>query len=55
MPNDKDLTWEVVKRWILSNSEDQGLMDNINKLTYPFTSKYGARSTWPEGAGRDGE
>ncbi len=30
----------MVKKWILSNSDDMEMMDAINKLTYIFTSKY---------------
>lgn len=36
----KKLTVDDIIRWIISHSEDDGVMDKINKLTFTFTSKY---------------
>ncbi len=46
-----EITYEQVRQWILRNSDDQEAMDNINRLTYPFTSKYAVRSTKSEEGG----
>lgn len=34
------ITKEDVRQWIIENSGDMDAMDEINKLTYIFTSKY---------------
>lgn len=34
------ITYAAVKAWIITHSDDQEMMDAINKLTYIFTSKY---------------
>lgn len=34
------LTYEDVRKWILANSNNVKLMEDINKLTYVFTTKY---------------
>lgn len=34
------ITYEQVRQWIIENSKNQEQMDDINKLTYVFTSKY---------------
>lgn len=36
----KELSFEDVEAWILANRKDTDLMDDINRLTYPYTSKY---------------
>jgi len=41
--SDKEITYEDVRNWIVSNSDDKELMEEINKLTYVFTSKYAER------------
>lgn len=35
-----DMTYDDIKRWVLENTEDEAAMDDLNKLTYMFTSKY---------------
>ena len=35
-----EITYEDVRKWIIENSDDTESMDDINKLTYIFTSKY---------------
>lgn len=40
----QELTYEDIRAWILSNSDDTPVMDAINKLTYVFTSKYAERA-----------
>lgn len=39
-----ELTYEEVKKWVVANSDDKQAMDDLNKLTYVFTSKYSERS-----------
>lgn len=41
-------TYEDVRAWILANSDDRAAMDEINKLTYLFTSKYAERTAQPK-------
>ncbi len=38
-----EVTYEQVRQWILANSDDRSAMDDLNKLTYVFTSKYAER------------
>lgn len=38
-----NITYEDVRKWIIANSDDTRAMDDINKLTYVFTSKYAER------------
>jgi hypothetical protein len=47
MPDVSELTYEEVRAWILANSDDAQAMDDINKLTYVFTSKYKERESLP--------
>lgn len=35
-----DLTWEDVVNFIVQNSDNEEMMDKLNKITYPFTSRY---------------
>ena len=35
-----EITYEDVRKWILAHSDDVQAMDDINRLTYVFTSKY---------------
>lgn len=37
------ITYEDVRKWILANSDDKDAMDELNKLTYVFTTKYAER------------
>ncbi len=39
----QELTLEQVRSWILANTGDRDAMDDLNKLTYLFTSKYAER------------
>ncbi len=41
--DEKDITYEDVRKWITTNSDDKSAMDELNKLTYVFTSKYAER------------
>jgi hypothetical protein len=36
----KDMTIDDILHWIVVNSEDIDSMDKINKVTFPFTSKF---------------
>lgn len=36
----KEITFEDVVKFIIENSEETEMMDKINKITFPFTSKY---------------
>lgn len=38
-----ETTYDEVRAWILANSDDRNAMDDLNKLTYVFTSKYAER------------
>ncbi len=38
-----DITYEDVRKWITENSDDRRAMDELNKLTYVFTTKYAER------------
>ncbi len=42
------ITYEDVREWIVRNSDDKAAMDEINRLTYVFTSKYAERATREE-------
>lgn len=39
------MEYEDVRKWILANSDDRVAMDEINRLTYVFTTKYAERQT----------
>ena len=39
----KETTYDDVRAWIIANSDDRNTMDDLNKLTYVFTSKYAER------------
>ncbi len=41
---EREITYEDVREWIIKNSDDVRAMDDINKLTYVFTSKYAERA-----------
>lgn len=36
----KDISKQQVLSWIVAHADDTELMDKLNKLTFPFTSKY---------------
>lgn len=38
--NDTEVTFKGVTEFILNNCDDQEAMDKINKMTFPFTSKF---------------
>lgn len=38
-----EISYEDVRKWILSHSDDKFSMDEINRLTYVFTTKYSER------------
>ncbi len=40
----ENITYEEVRQWIIAHSDDTQSMDDINKLTYVFTSKYAERA-----------
>lgn len=42
------ITYEDIRKWILANSHDRDAMDEINRLTYVFTSKYAERQVQPK-------
>lgn len=44
---EQNITYEDVRAWIIANSDDKYTMDEINKLTYIFTSKYKERQHNP--------
>ncbi len=37
------MNYEDVRKWIVENSDDKVAMDELNKLTYVFTTKYAER------------
>ncbi len=48
MDERNDITYEDVRKWIVMNSDDKEMMDEINRLTYVFTSKYNEKVTGKE-------
>ncbi len=38
-----EIGYEDVRKWIVEHSDDKSAMDELNKLTYVFTSKYAER------------
>lgn len=38
--NENEVDFEGVVEFIIKNCEDQEKMDKINKMTFPFTSKF---------------
>jgi len=43
--NIDDITLEVIEEWVLKNRKDMDLMDDINTMTYHYTSKYANQVT----------
>lgn len=41
--NEKEITYEDVRDWITKNSDNKEAMDELNRLTYVFTTKYEER------------
>lgn len=39
----KDIQFSDVLAWLIQNVDDNVAMDKINKLTFPFTTRYSAR------------
>ncbi len=37
------MNYEDVRAWIIAHSDDKNAMDELNKLTYVFTTKYSER------------
>lgn len=35
-----ELTYEQIEAWILEHRKEMDVMDDLNRLTYPYTSKY---------------
>lgn len=40
---EKEITYEEVSEWILKNRDDEEAMNSLNKLTFPYTTKYKER------------
>jgi hypothetical protein len=43
-----DITYKDVHDWIVSHSTDEEAMNELNRLTYVFTTKYKERAGKPE-------
>lgn len=40
-----EISYDDVRKWIIANSDDRFSMDEINRLTYVFTTKYQERKS----------
>ena len=43
--NLNNITFDVIEEWIIKNRKNTDLMDNINTMTYHYTSKYANQIT----------
>ena len=48
----KTLTFEEVRKWIIENNENTDWMDTLNRITYPFTSKFRSRQQYGDEEGQ---